>query len=121
MSTAISANTSIDTLSSLPRGDLAAVATYERTLGSIDGAAVSAADQRVRFASDHRRSADLFGDRATVRSLLEGEEHGLSEYENAVRTVDPDIRRVLHQELSPRQREHSSALLEIQLAIRQTS
>lgn len=153
MSTTTGTKTEIDTLNSLLRGELAAMATYEMALKSVDGPAAADADQLLRFASDHRRSAetlkatvsamggtpdetagvwgavtrvvqgsaDLFGDRAAVKSLLEGEEHGLSEYENAVESVQPDIRRIIMQELIPRQRKHISALAEIQQAIRQSS
>ena len=153
MSTTTSTKTEIDTLNSLLRGELAAVATYEMALKSVYGPAAAGADQLLRFASDHRRSAetlkatvsalggtpdetagvwgavtrvvqgsaDLFGDWATVKSLLEGEDHGLSEYEKAVESVQPDIRRVIHQELIPRQRKHISALTEIHLAMGQPS
>jgi bacterioferritin (cytochrome b1) len=152
MSTTTSTKTEIDTLNSLLRGELAAMATHEMALKSVDGPAAADADQLLRFASDHRRSAetlkatvsamggtpdetagvwdavtrvvqgsaDLFGDRAAVKSLLEGEEHGLSEYEKAVESVQPDIRRVILHELIPRQRKHISALAEIQQAIRQS-
>ncbi len=153
MSTTTSTKTEIDTLNSLLRGELAAVATYEMALKSVDGPAAADGDQLLRFASDHRRSAetlkaavsalggtpdekagiwgavtrfvqgsvDLFSDRAAVKSLREGEEHGLSEYEKAVESVQPDAQRVITQELVPRQRKHISALAAIQLAIRQSS
>lgn len=151
MSTTTSTNVAIDTLNSLVRGELAALATYEMALRSIDGPAVSDAYQLRRFASEHRRSAetlkatvsalgatpdetagiwgavtrmvqgsaDLLGDRAAVKSLLEGEEHGLAEYEKAVESVQPDIRGVIQKELIPRQRKHVAVLTDILLAIRQ--
>jgi bacterioferritin (cytochrome b1) len=153
MSTTISTSASIDTLNSLLRGELAAVATYEMALRAIDGPAASNADQLLRFASEHKRSADtlkaavsalggtpdetagiwgavtrvvqgsadLLGDRAAVKSLLEGEEHGLEAYEKAMEAVQPDVRRVLEYELIPRQRKHIAALTEIQLAMGQSS
>jgi hypothetical protein len=66
-------------------------------------------------------SADFLGDRVAVRSLLEGEEHGLEEYETALEAVQPDVRRVLQHELIPRQRKHIAALSEILLAMRSPS
>lgn len=151
MSTTTSSNVAIDTLNSLVRGELAALATYEMALRSIDGPVASDASQLRRFASEHRRSAetlkatvsalgatpdetagiwgavtrmvqgsaDILGDRVAVKSLLEGEEHGLAEYEKAVESVQPDIRGVIQKELIPRQKKHVAVLADILLAIRQ--
>jgi bacterioferritin (cytochrome b1) len=153
MSTTTSTNASIETLNSLLRGELAAVATYEMALRAIDGPAAADDDQLLQFAAEHRRSADtlkatisalgatpdetagiwgavtrlvqgsadLLGDRAAVRSLLEGEEHGLEEYEKAMEAVQPDIRRVIQYELIPRQRQHIAVLSAIQLMMSPSS
>jgi bacterioferritin (cytochrome b1) len=153
MSTTTGTKTTIETLNSLLRGELAAIATYEMAVRAIDGAAASDARQLLQLASEHKRSAetlkatisalgaapdeaagvwgtvtrlvqgsaDLFGDRAAVKSLLEGEELGLGEYEKAIEAVQPEIRRVIQQELVPRQRKHIAALSEIQLAMRSSS
>jgi bacterioferritin (cytochrome b1) len=153
MPTATITSSVIDRLNSLLRGELAAVATYEMALRSLDGAAASEADQIVRFASEHRRSVEtlkatiqslggtpdetagvwgavtrvaqgsavLFGDRASVKSLLEGEEHGLEEYQQALEALDPDTRGVLEEDLIPRQRKHIAALSAIQIALRSPS
>ncbi len=153
MSTTTSTKSEINTLNSLLRGELAAVATYEMALKSFDGPAAADADQLLRFASEHRRSAEtlkatvsalgatpdetagiwgavtrmvqgsanLLGDRAAVKSLLEGEEHGLMEYAKAVESVQPEIRGVIQHELIPRQRKHLAVLTDIQLATRASS
>ncbi|MBK9088818.1 MAG: DUF2383 domain-containing protein [Holophagales bacterium] len=67
MSTTISSKAAIDTLNSLLRSELAAVATYEMALRSVDGPAAADADQLFRFASEHRRSAGAL--KATVSAL----------------------------------------------------
>jgi hypothetical protein len=65
------------------------------------------------FARVVQGSAGLFGEVASLSALKEGEEHGLSEYERALPDLDPDRRRIVEQELIPRQRNHTIVLSEL--------
>src|SRR5688572_24562249 len=108
------AHTTIDTLNSLLRGELAAVETYQQALAKL-GDTKGAAELR-RVHAEHRAAADalrqhvhqhggqpaqgsgawgafakaiegtakLFGNDAALKALKEGEEHGLKEYQRAL-------------------------------------
>ncbi len=65
-------------------------------------------------------TANLLGDAAALKSLKEGEEHGLKEYEEALRNTDlPEDSKELVRELLAKQRQHIATLdrlIEVQLA-----
>ncbi len=106
--------TTSDALKSLLRGEMSAVETYEKALEKIDGyaggpqlrqihadhtQAVSLLrDMLIRyqgetptssgpwgaFANTIQAAANLFGDASALKSLKEGEEHGIKSYEAAL-------------------------------------
>src|SRR5437762_11300960 len=57
-------------------------------------------------------SANVFGDGSAIKALEEGEEHGLKDYQDALENDDLDdpSRRLVENELIPRQRKHIAAL-----------
>lgn len=57
-------------------------------------------------------SANIFGDGSAIKALKEGEEHGLEDYEDALEDgeLDDTSRRLVENELIPRQRKHIAAL-----------
>jgi hypothetical protein len=55
-------------------------------------------------------SASLFGARAALEVLLEGEQHELEEMEEALFRVSPHTRRLLAERLLPREMKHVTAL-----------
>lgn len=57
------------------------------------------------FARAVQRAADLFGDRAALVALAQGEEHGIARYEEDLVDVDPATRDFLEVQLLPLQRE----------------
>ena len=113
------ATTTVDTLNSLLRGEIAATETYQQALAKV-GNEPGGADLR-RMHAEHRDAANtlrkhvhifedkpdqgsgawgkfaktvegvakLFGNTAALKALKEGEEHGLHAYENALE--DPDV------------------------------
>ena len=115
------------------RGERSAVETYELALTTVrDGEVarilrqirdnhqrrVMLLDERVRgfggepaqssgawglFAKLVQRSADLLGDRAAMRSLEEGEDHGLKKYSEDLDTFDPMTREFVMTRLLPDQ------------------
>jgi uncharacterized protein (TIGR02284 family) len=55
-------------------------------------------------------SSNLFGDAAVLKSLKEGEEHGLKDYEEAVGDVDVSSADLMQNQLIPAQRRHITLL-----------
>jgi len=60
------------------------------------------------FAESWVAGGKLFGDKAALRALRQGEEHGIDEYEEALEDDDisADIKRVIRDDLLPRQKAH---------------
>lgn len=55
-------------------------------------------------------TSNLFGDEAALKSLKEGEEHGLKDYQEALDDVDADCRAVIANQLIPAQQRHLSLI-----------
>jgi len=55
-------------------------------------------------------TANLFGDVAALKSLKEGEEHGLKDYREALDDVDAGSANMIQAEMIPQQRRHISLL-----------
>jgi bacterioferritin (cytochrome b1) len=55
-------------------------------------------------------TANLFGDAAALKSLKEGEEHGLKDYEEARSDVDATSATLIENQLMPQQQRHISLL-----------
>jgi uncharacterized protein (TIGR02284 family) len=55
-------------------------------------------------------TANLFGDTAALKSLKEGEEHGLKDYQEALDDVDSTSRDLIETQLIPNQQRHVALL-----------
>ena len=53
---------------------------------------------------------NLFGDAAALKSLKEGEEHGLKDYQEAVDDVDPSSAQLIQNQFIPAQQRHINLL-----------
>ena len=53
---------------------------------------------------------NLFGDASALKSLKEGEEHGLKDYQEAVDDVDPNSCQLIQNQLIPAQQRHINLL-----------
>ena len=53
---------------------------------------------------------NLFGDASALKSLKEGEEHGLKDYQEAVDDVDPTSAQLIQNQLIPAQQRHINLL-----------
>lgn len=62
------------------------------------------------FAKLTQGTANLFGDTAALKSLKEGEEHGLKDYERGLDDIDPDSRELVNNHFIPAQHRHISLL-----------
>lgn len=60
------------------------------------------------FAQAVTGSAKIFGDKAALKALKEGEEHGIKEYEEALadQSVPPEAQSIISTSLLPNQRKH---------------
>lgn len=55
-------------------------------------------------------TANLFGDGASLKSLKEGEEHGLKDYRDALDDLDPTSQTLIRNQLIPQQEHHINLL-----------
>jgi uncharacterized protein (TIGR02284 family) len=131
-----------DTLNSLLRGELSATETYQQALeriGDEPGAgdlrrihrehreAANTIRQHIHhhggdpdqgsgawgaFAKAVEGTAKLFGNTAALKALKEGEEHGVKEYEEALKDADlaPDCVALIRSTLLPQTRAHIPVL-----------
>jgi bacterioferritin (cytochrome b1) len=62
------------------------------------------------FAQTIQGTANIFGDTAAMKSLKEGEEHGLKDYQDALDHVDMTSASMFESEFIPNQQEHIMTL-----------
>jgi hypothetical protein len=112
-------NNTPETLSSLLRGEMSAMETYQKALEKVDGYPEGAQLRQIymdhshavqvlrnllmryqaelpassgawgTFANAVQATANLFGDKAALKALKEGEEHGIKDYQRAL--DDPEV------------------------------
>jgi uncharacterized protein (TIGR02284 family) len=133
--------TAIDTMNSLLRGELSATETYQQALAKLDNGPGSAELQRIHvehrtaanefrqhvhqlggkpdqgsgawgtFAKAVEGAATMLGNKAALKALKEGEEHGIASYEEAANNPDlPQACRDGLRQLASRTREHVATL-----------
>jgi uncharacterized protein (TIGR02284 family) len=134
------AQDSVNSLNSLLRGELSAVETYRQAIDKVTDLqartqlqdaershALRVSKLRTRitqlggqpadssgpwgaFAKLVEGGAKLFGDKAAVAALEQGEDHGLKDYREESAKLDPESRRIIEQELMPEaERTHVTA------------
>lgn len=128
----------IEVLDSLLRGELSAIETYSQAIHKFPGSTAENDLQDMRtdhldsvetlrelitdlggnpstdsgawggFAKSVESVAALFGDSSAMAALKQGEEHGISEYEDALedKSIDSEVKEVIREELLPPLREH---------------
>ena len=136
------AQTTTDTPNSLLRGEISATETYQQALAKVGDdpkaadlrrihqehrEAANALRQHVRdqggepehgsgawgaFAKAIEGTAKLFGDATALRALRQGEQSGLSSYENALKddSLPTECKNYLRNTLIPQTREHVTVL-----------
>jgi bacterioferritin (cytochrome b1) len=62
------------------------------------------------FATAVQGTMNLFGDTSALKSLKEGEEHGLKDYQEGVDDIDPSSAQLVENQLIPAQQRHISLL-----------
>jgi demethoxyubiquinone hydroxylase (CLK1/Coq7/Cat5 family) len=144
------ANDTVDTLNSFLRGEISAVETYRQAIDKLrdkpEASTLSEClrshEQRVAWLSDEIESrggkpaqgsgpwgafaklmeggAKLFGEKAAIAALEEGEDHGRDDYKRDAPKLEPDARAFVQQQLIPEQLRTHQAMssLKRQLAAR---
>jgi uncharacterized protein (TIGR02284 family) len=140
----------VDTLNSLLRGEIAATETYQQALTKVGNEPEAMPLRRIHvehreaantlrqhvhkhggkpdqdsgawgmFAKTVEGAAKIFGDTAALKALKEGEEHGVKQYEEALKDGDlpADCQTLIRTTLLPQTREHISALDRMMASIR---
>jgi demethoxyubiquinone hydroxylase (CLK1/Coq7/Cat5 family) len=141
-----SVDASVDTMNELLRGELAAVASYERALagleshdaeeelrdclishqqrvvtlrrriGELGGAPVTSSGAWGAFARLFEAGTGALGDDAAIAALEEGEDGGLKQYLDAVGKLDRDTRRLVAKEILPEQVRTHDSLSDLKLS-----
>jgi uncharacterized protein (TIGR02284 family) len=134
--------TTIDTLNSLLRGELSATETYQQALAKVGDEPGAEEVRRIHrehretanairqhihehggkpdqgsgawgaFAKFVEGTAKIFGDKAALKALKEGEERGLKDYENALEDEDlpADCAALIRSRFIPQTREHIATI-----------
>ena len=135
-------NEEAENLSTLVKAELAAVETYKQALEKVAGQVVAPELRRIeaehaealsllqghmtevneKIPSDSglwgewskavEGTAKVFGDKAAIAALKQGEEHGVHSYENALRNqdLDAEIRQIISKQLLPKTKAHIPVL-----------
>jgi hypothetical protein len=133
MQTEANANNSIDQLNSFLRGEVSAVETYRQAIAKLSNFThrslledcARSHEERVRLLSlEVRRlggqpsegsgpwgafaklvegGAQLFGEKAAIAALEEGEDHGRDDYKRDLGDLDPATRRFIETQILPEQ------------------
>lgn len=129
-------------LDDLIRGEMAAVKTYDTALTKVKDEKELAKLKKIRedhvtavgklktfanrdvkedtttsgawgaFASAYTGGAKLFGDKAALKALQQGEEHGITEYKEALEdeNIRPELKQTIKTQFLPKQEEHIKTL-----------
>ncbi|MGB5809301.1 MAG: DUF2383 domain-containing protein [Polyangiales bacterium] len=137
----------IDQLNSFLRGEISAVETYSQAIDKIDNPAVRSTLQQCRTSHQKRVSridaeirrlggsadkesgvwgsfaklieggAKVFGEKAAVSVLEEGEDHGLKDYKKDRSDLDPNVRVLVEAELLPEQQRTHDVLSRLEKSL----
>lgn len=142
----------IEVCNQLLRGELSAIETYDQAVAKLENNPNVIRLERIRndhrdsarklrenvikmggepdqssgawgtFATLVEGGAQMFGESAALSALVEGEEHGIKEYERALSDDDvlADCKSMIRSELLPKQRQHINELQSISTEIETT-
>lgn len=141
------ANDTVDTLNSFLRGEISAVETYRQAIEKLHDKpeattlteCLRSHEQRVSLLSDEIASrggkpaqgsgawgtfaklmeggAKLFGERAAIAALEEGEDHGRDDYRRDAPKLEPDARAFVQRQLLPEQLRTHQAMSSLKRAL----
>ncbi len=135
-------NETVKNVQELLKGEISAIETYDQVIEKFQGKTEASAlkemrdehrnsERTLRALASHRGevpekssgvwgswaqfttgAAKLFGQAAALKALKEGEEHGIKEYEDAIKnpSIDEKVKSEIEMKLLPAQRKHIVAL-----------
>lgn len=98
----------ISKLTSIRRDHLTAIETLKRYASADVKEDTYSVGPWGTFATAWTGAAKLMGNDAALKALSQGEEHGISEYKEALADdkIQPDLKRIIKSSLIPKQEEH---------------
>jgi uncharacterized protein (TIGR02284 family) len=84
--------------------------TLRQRIRDLGGEASDSSGAWGAFAKTVQGAATLFGDKATLKALKEGEEHGLKDYQEALDDVDSTTASMISNDFIPAQHRHINML-----------
>jgi uncharacterized protein (TIGR02284 family) len=100
----------VEVLRQIAREHTGAVERLREAVRSAGGTPDESSGVWGAFARAVEGTAKAFGDKAAIKALKEGEEHGLKDYKEAVDDVDPIARQIIASDLIPAQQRHIQQL-----------
>ena len=140
-------DTSVKTLNSFLRGEISAVETYRQALEKLEAAPLRTSLQeclrshemrvdllkqritslggepstdsgpRGTFAKLVEGGAKVFGDKAAIAALEEGEDHGRNDYRRDIDKLDPESRQLIERQVMPEQERTHEELSTLKKAV----
>jgi uncharacterized protein (TIGR02284 family) len=87
-----------------------AVQTLRDRIQELGGEASDSSGAWGAWATSVQGTMNLFGDNSALKSLKEGEEHGLKDYQAGVDDIDPTSAQLVQNQLIPAQQRHINLL-----------
>jgi uncharacterized protein (TIGR02284 family) len=84
---------------------------------SLGGEASDSSGAWGAWAKTVQGTMNLFGDKSALKSLKEGEEHGLKDYQEALDDVDPESAHLIRGQFIPQQQRHIDTLDQLIAAV----
>ena len=107
---AIDGRSEVEVLRQIARDHSAAVERLRDSVTRAGGKPAESSGVWGAFARSVEGTAKSLGDKAAIKALKEGEEHGLKDYRAAVDDVDPNTRQIIVGDLIPAQERHIQQL-----------
>ena len=104
--------TEVKSLTAMKKDHVNAVETLKRYATAEVKEDTTSAGAWGAFAKAWTKGATLFSDKTALRALTQGEEHGVREYNEALKdeNVSADVKKIIKSTLLPRQEEHVKTL-----------
>jgi hypothetical protein len=97
---------SATTLQQIERDHGLAAQQIRHRIEQLGGQASDSSGAWGAWAQTVQGTMNLFGDTSALKSLKEGEEHGLKDYQQALADIDPDSHNLIANQLIPQQQRH---------------
>jgi bacterioferritin (cytochrome b1) len=115
----LKAAANVGLLNSIQEEHSRAASTLRDRIEELGGQASDSSGAWGAWASTVQGTMNLFGDSSALKSLKEGEEHGLKDYQSGLDSIDASSRQLIQNQLIPAQQRHISLLDQMMGAVGQ--